>query len=188
MVRGGKRKLSTRTEYPDQWERILQLSTQTEWSEEDDKEIDYLNNNYFGENVFHKAHGMGAKYTDDARYTRSYTIIITRPNGQELIFNSKKDAMRSLGMTYNTITQHIRQGTPVTRYGWQGCTIREVIPDEDKVIIAVSPDGVTQRFNNAFEASKALGTSTTSVNNSINQNRVVKQGKVKGWHFKKVNR
>ena len=188
MSRPSKRKLSSCTQYPKQWERILELSMQTEWSEEDDKEIDYLNNNYFGEHVYHKAHGMGARYVEDTKYSRSYTIIITRPNGQELIFNSKKDAMRSLGMTYNTITQHIKQGTPITRYGWQGCVIREVIPDEDKVILAVSPDGNTQKFNNAFEASKALGTSTTSVNNSINQNRVVKQGKVKGWYFKKVDK
>ena len=49
MVRGANRKLSTRTEYPEQWERILQLSLQTEWSEEDEEEIDYLNDNYFGE-------------------------------------------------------------------------------------------------------------------------------------------
>ena len=187
MVRGGKRKLSTRTEYPEQWERILQLSIQTEWSEEDEKEIDYLNDNYFGEFVLHK----GLDYTGVAKNSprgRSHKVIVTRPDGEKIEFNSKKDAMKVIGMSYDTITRHIKQGTPMTRYGWQGCMIQEILPGGDKAILAISPDGTEQKFENALEAAKVLGMSPTSVGNSIRENRVIKHGRVKGWKFKEVDR
>ena len=60
MVRSGNRKISTRSAYPEQWERILQLSMQTEWTEEDEKEIEYLNDNYFGEFVLHEEIGRAS--------------------------------------------------------------------------------------------------------------------------------
>ena len=187
MVRGANRKLSTRTEYPEQWERILQLSMQTEWSEEDEKEIDYLNDNYFGEFVLHK----GLDYTGVAKNSprgRSHKIIVTRPNGEKMEFNSKKDAMKMIGMSYDTITRHIKQGVPMTKYGWQGCMIKEIRQGEDKAILAISPDGTKQKFDNALEAAKVLGISPTSVGNSIRENRVIKHGRVKGWRFKEVDK
>lgn len=187
MSRGGKRKLSTRTEYPEQWERILQLSMQTEWSEEDEKEIDYLNDNYFGEFVFHKGHDY-SKVAKNSPRGRSHKVTVTRPTGEELRFNSKKDATKVLGMSFVTITKHIEQEIPVTKYGWYGCIIKEIVPGEDKVILAISPDGATQRFENALEAAKVLGMSPTSVGNSVTQNRPIKHGRVKGWQFKEIDK
>lgn len=187
MVRGGKRKLSTRTEYPEQWERILQLSLQTEWTEEDEKEIDYLNDNYFGEFVLHE----GLDYTKVVKNSprgRSHKVTVTRPDGEELVFNSKKDAMKVIGIYYDTITRHIKQGVPMTRYGWQGCIIKEIRPGEDKAILAIAPDGTKQKFDNALEAAKVLGMSPTSVGNSIRENRKIKHGRVKGWRFKEVDK
>ena len=187
MVRGGNRKLSTRSAYPEQWERILQLSMQTEWTEEDEKEIDYLNDNYFGEFVLHE----GLDYTGVVKNSprgRSYKITVTRPNGEELVFNSKKDAMKVLGMSYVTITRHIEQEVPVTKYGWQGCMIKEIRPGGDKAILAISPDGTTQKFDNALETAKVLGISPTSVGNSIREKRMIKHGRVKGWQFREVDK
>ena len=187
MVRGGKRKLSTRTEYPEQWERILQLSMQTEWTDEDEKEIDYLNDNYFGEFVLHEGLDY-SKLIKNSPRGRSYKITVTRPNGEELVFNSKKDAMKVLGMSYITITRYIEQEIPVTKYGWQGCMIKEIRPGEDKAILAIAPDGTEQEFDNALEAAKVLGMSPTSVGNSIRENRAIKHGKVKGWQFREVDK
>ena len=187
MVRGANRKLSTRTEYPEQWERILQLSMQTEWSEEDEKEIDYLNDNYFGEFVLHEGLDY-SKLIKNSPRGRSYKITVTRPTGEELVFNSKKDAMKVLGMSYVTITKHIEQDLPVTKYGWYGCMIKEIRPGEDKAILAISPDGTEQKFDNALETAKVLGISPTSVGNSIRENRAIKHGKVKGWQFREVDR
>ena len=187
MVRGGKRKLSTRSQYPEQWERILQLSMQTEWTEEDEKEIDYLNDNYFGEFVLHE----GLDYTGVVKNSprgRSYKITVTRPDGENMVFNSKKDAMKVIGMSYDTITRHIKQGVPMTKYGWQGCIIKEIRPGEDKAILAIAPDGTEQKFDNALEAAKVLGMSPTSVGNSIRENRVIKHGRVKGWRFREVDK
>ena len=187
MVRGGNRKLSTRTEYPEQWERILQLSMQTEWSREDEEEIDYLNDNYFGEFVLHE----GLDYTGVVKNSprgRSHKITVTRPNGEVTMFNSKKDAMKVLGMSFVTITKHIEQEIPVTKYGWYGCIIKEIVPGEDKAILAIAPDGTKQKFDNALEASKVLGMSPTSVGNSIRENRPIKHGRVKGWKFKEVDK
>ena len=187
MVRGGKRKLSTRTAYPEQWERILQLSMQTEWSVEDEEEIDYLNDNYFGEFVLHE----GLDYTKVAKNSprgRSHKVIVTRPTGEVMEFNSKKDAMKVIGMSYDTITRHIKQGVPMTRYGWQGCMIKEIRQGEDKAILAISPDGTTQKFDNALETAKVLGISPTSVGNSIREKRAIKHGRVKGWKFKEVDK
>ena len=187
MVRGAKRKLSTRTTYPEQWERILQLSMQTEWTEEDEKEIEYLNDNYFGEFVLHE----GLDYTGVVKNSprgRSHKVTVTRPDGELMEFNSKKDAMKVLGMSYVTITKHIEQGLPVTKYGWCGCVIKEIVPGEDKAILAIAPDGTTQKFDNALETAKVLGISPTSVGNSIRENRVIKHGKVKGWRFKEVDK
>ena len=187
MVRGAKRKLSTRTEYPEQWERILQLSMQTEWSEEDEREIDYLNDNYFGEFVLHE----GLDYTGVVKNSprgRSHKITVTRPNGEKMMFNSKKDAMKVIGMSYDTITRHIKQGVPMIKYGWQGCIIKEIIPGEDKAILAIAPDGTKQKFDNALETAKVLGISPTSVGNSIRENRAIKHGRVKDWRFKEVDK
>ena len=187
MSRGGNRKLSTRTEYPEQWERILQLSLQTEWSIEDEKEIDYLNDNYFGEFVLHE----GLDYTGIVKNSprgRSHKIIVTRPNGEEMMFNSKKDAMKVIGMSYDTITRHIKQGSPMIRYGWQGCIIKEIVPGGDKVILAIAPDGTEQKFDNALETAKVLGMSPTSVGNSVRENRAIKHGRVKGWKFREVDK
>ena len=187
MVRGANRKLSTRTEYPEQWERILQLSMQTEWSEEDEREIEYLNDNYFGEFVLHK----GLDYTGVAKNSprgRSHKITVTRPKGEVMEFNSKKDAMKVIGMSYDTITRHIKQGVPMTKYGWQGCIIKEIRPGEDKAILAIAPDGTKQKFDNALEEAKVLGMSPTSVGNSIRENREIKHGRVKGWKFKEVDK
>lgn len=188
MSRGGNRKLSTRSEYPEQWERILQLSLQTEWTEEDEKEIDYLNDNYFGEFVLHKVDGVNTRQVKNSPRGRSHKVIVTRPNGEELVFNSKKDAMKLVGMSYVTITRHIEQGLPVTKYGWYGCMIKEIRPGEDKAILAIAPDGTTQKFDNALETAKVLGISPTSVGNSIRENRVIKHGRVKGWRFREVDR
>ena len=187
MVRGGNRKISTRSAYPEQWERILQLSMQTEWTEEDEKEIEYLNDNYFGEFVLHE----GLDYTGVVKNSprgRSHKITVTRPDGEKMTFNSKKDAMKVIGMSYDTITRHIKQGVPMTRYGWQGCMIQEILPGGDKVILAIAPDGTEQRFDNALEASKVLGMSPTSVGNSIREKRVIKHGRVKGWKFREVDK
>ena len=187
MSGGGNRKLSTRTEYPEQWERILELSMQTEWTEEDEKEIDYLNDNYFGEFVLHE----GLDYTGVVKNSprgRSYKITVTRPNGEVMEFNSKKDAMKVIGMSFVTITRHIKQGVPMTKYGWQGCIIKEIRPGEDKAILAIAPDGTEQKFDNALETAKVLGISPTSVGNSIRENRVIKHGRVKGWRFKEVDK
>ena len=187
MVREAKRKLSTRTTYPEQWERILQLSMQTEWTEEDEKEIEYLNDNYFGEFVLHE----GLDYTGVVKNSprgRSHKITVTRPNGEELVFNSKKDAMKVLGMSFVTITRHIEQEVPVTKYGWYGCMIKEIRPGEDKAILAIAPDGTKQKFDNALEAAKVLGMSPTSVGNSIRENRAIKHGRVKDWRFKEVDK
>lgn len=187
MSRGGKRKLSTRTEYPEQWERILQLSMQTEWTNEDEKEIDYLNDNYFGEFVLHKGLDY-SKLIKNSPRGRSHKITVTRPDGEKMEFNSKKDAMKVIGMSYDTITRHIKQGVPMTRYGWQGCIIREIVPDGDKVILAISPDGTEQRFDNALETAKVLGISPTSVRNSVIENRAIKHGRVKDWQFKEIDK
>ena len=188
MVRGGKRKLSTRTEYPEQWERILQLSMQTEWTEEDEEEIDYLNDNYFGEFVLHKVDGVNTRQVKNSPRGRSHKVIVTRPNGEELVFNSKKDAMKALGMSFVTITRHIEQEIPVTKYGWYGCMIKEIRPGEDKAILAIAPDGTKQKFDNALEAAKVLGMSPTSVGNSVRENRAIKHGRVKGWKFREVDK
>ena len=187
MVRGTKRKLSTRSAYPEQWERILQLSMQTEWSTEDEKEIEYLNDNYFGEFVYHEGLNY-SKLIKNSPRGRSHKITVTRPTGEELVFNSKKDAMKVLGMSFVTITKHIEQEIPVTKYGWYGCMIKEIRPGEDKAILAISPDGTTQKFDNALEASRVLGMSPTSVGNSIRENRAIKHGRVKGWKFKEVDK
>lgn len=187
MGRGTKRKVSTRTEYPEQWERILQLSMQTEWSEEDEKEIEYLNDNYFGEFVYHEGYNYRSVIKDSPR-GGSHKIIITRPNGEKVEFRSKKDAMRVVGMSYETITKHIRQGLPVSKYGWQGCIIQEESPTVDKAVLAIAPDGTTQRFENASQTAKVLGISPTSVRNSIKEDRAIKHGKVKDWKFKEVDR
>ena len=187
MVRGGKRKLSTRSAYPEQWERILQLSMQTEWSIEDEKEIEYLNDNYFGEFVLHE----GLDYTKLIKNSprgRSHKITVTRPDGEKIEFNSKKDAMKVLGMSFVTITRHIEQEIPVTKYGWYGCMIKEIRPWEDKAILAIAPDGTEQKFDNALETAKVLGISPTSVGNSIRENRAIKHGRVKGWKFKEVDK
>lgn len=187
MVRGGNRKLSTRSAYPEQWERILQLSMQTEWTAEDEKEIDYLNDNYFGEFVLHK----GLDYTGVAKNSprgRSHKVTVIRPNGEKMEFNSKKDAMKVIGISYDTITRHIKQGVPMSRYGWQGCMIKEIRPGEDKAILAIAPDGTEQKFDNALEAAKVLGISPTSVGNSIRENRTIKHGRVKAWRFKEVDK
>ena len=188
MVRGGKRKLSTRSEYPDQWERILQLSMQTEWSREDEEEIDYLNDNYFGEFVLHKVHDMNTRQVKNSPRGRSHKITVTRPTGEEMMFNSKKDAMKVLGMSFVTITRHIEQEIPVTKYGWYGSMIKEIRPGEDKAILAIAPDGTKQKFDNALETAKVLGISPTSVGNSIREKRVIKHGRVKGWKFKEVDK
>lgn len=188
MVRGGKRKLSTRTQYPEQWERILRLSLQTEWTEEDEQEIDYLNDNYFGKFVLHKVDGMNTRYAKNSPRGRSHKIIVTRPEGEEMMFNSKKDAMEVIGMSYDTITRHIKQEVPVTKYGWQGCIIKEIVQGEDKAILAIAPDGTKHRFDNALETAKALGMSPTSVRNSVTQKRKIKHGRVKGWQFKEVDK
>ena len=187
MVRAGKRKLSTRTEYPEQWERILQLSMQTEWSEEDEKEIEYLNDNYFGEFVLHEGLDY-SKLIKNSPRGRSHKITVTRPDGEKIEFNSKKDAMKVLGMSFVTITKHIEQEIPVTKYGWYGCMIKEIRQGEDKAILAIAPDGTTQNFDNALETAKVLGISPTSVGNSIRENRVIKHGRVKGWRFREVDR
>ena len=187
MVRGTKRKLSTRSAYPEQWERILQLSMQTEWSTEDEKEIEYLNDNYFGEFVYHEGLNY-SKLIKNSPRGRSHKITVTRPTGEELVFNSKKDAMKVLGMSFVTITKHIEQEIPVTKYGWYGCMIKEIRPGEDKAILAISPDGTTQKFDNALETAKVLGISPTSVGNSIRENRVIKHGRVKGWKFREVDK
>ena len=188
MVRGGNRKLSARSAYPEQWERILQLSMQTEWSEEDEKEIDYLNDNYFGEFVLHKVDGMNTRQVKNSPRGRSHKVTVTRPDGELMEFNSKKDAMKVLGMSLVTITRHIEQEVPVTKYGWYGCMIKEIRPGEDKAILAIAPDGTEQKFDNALEAAKVLGMSPTSVGNSIRENRVIKHGKVKGWQFREVDK
>ena len=188
MVRSGKRKLSTRTEYPEQWERILQLSLQTEWSIEDEKEIDYLNDNYFGEFVLHKVDGVNTRQVKNSPRGRSHKITVTRPNGETTMFNSKKDAMKVLGMSFVTITRHIEQEVPVTKYGWQGCMIKEIRQGEDKAILAISPDGTEQKFDNALETAKVLGISPTSVGNSIREKRAIKHGRVKGWRFREVDK
>ena len=187
MVRGAKRKLSTRTEYPEQWERILQLSMQTEWSEEDEREIDYLNDNYFGEFVLHEGLDY-SKLIKNSPRGRSHKITVTRPDGEVMMFNSKKDAMKVLGMSFVTITRHIEQEVPVTKYGWYGCMIKEIVPGEDKAILAIAPDGTEQKFDNALETAKVLGISPTSVANSIREKRVIKHGRVKGWKFKEVDK
>ena len=188
MVRGGKRKLSTRSAYPEQWERILQLSLQTEWSIEDEKEIDYLNDNYFGEFVLHKVHDMNTRQVKNSPRGRSHKITVTRPTGEEMEFNSKKDAMKVLGMSFVTITRHIEQEVPVTKYGWYGCMIKEIRQGEDKAILAIAPDGTTQKFDNALETAKVLGISPTSVGNSIREKRAIKHGRVKGWQFREVDK
>ena len=187
MSRGGNRKLSTRTEYPEQWERILQLSLQTEWSVEDEKEIDYLNDNYFGEFVYHEGLDY-SKLIKNSPRGRSHKITVTHPGGEKMMFNSKKDAMKVLGMSYDTITRHIKQEIPVTKYGWYGCMIKEIRPGEDKAILAIAPDGTKQKFDNALEAAKVLGMSPTSVGNSIRENRAIKHGRVKGWQFREVDK
>lgn len=188
MVRGGNRKLSTRGAYPEQWERILQLSMQTEWSEEDEKEIDYLNDNYFGEFVLHKVDGMNTRQVKNSPRGRSHKVTVTRPDGELMEFNSKKDAMKVLGMSFVTITKHIEQEIPVTKYGWYGCIIKEIVPGEDKAILAIAPDGTSQKFDNALETAKVLGMSPTSVGNSIRENRAIKHGRVKGWKFKEIDK
>ena len=188
MVRGGNRKISTRTQYPEQWERILQLSMQTEWSREDEEEIDYLNDNYFGEFVLHKVDGVNTRQVKNSPRGRSHKVTVTRPDGELMEFNSKKDAMKVLGMSYVTITRHIEQEVPVTKYGWYGCMIREIRPGEDKAILAISPDGTTQKFDSALETAKVLGISPTSVRNSVRENRAIKHGTVKDWRFKEVDK
>ena len=187
MSRGGKRKLSTRTQYPEQWERILQLSMQTEWSREDEEEIDYLNDNYFGEFVLHEGVDY-SKLIKNSPRGRSHKITVTRPDGEKIEFNSKKDAMKVLGMSFVTITKHIEQEVPVTKYGWYGCIIKEIRQGEDKAILAISPDGTTQKFDNALETAKVLGISPTSVGNSIREKRAIKHGRVKGWRFREVDK
>ena len=160
---------------------------QTEWSREDEEEIDYLNDNYFGEFVLHE----GLDYTGVVKNSprgRSHKITVTRPDGEKIEFNSKKDAMKVLGMSFVTITKHIEQGLPVTKYGWYGCMIKEIRQGEDKAILAISPDGTTQEFDNALETAKVLGISPTSVGNSIRENRVIKHGRVKDWRFKEVDK
>ena len=66
--------------------------------------------------------------------------------------------------------------------------IKEIRPGEDKAILAIAPDGTTQKFDNALETAKVLGISPTSVGNSIRENRVIKHGRVKGWRFKQVDK
>ena len=187
MVRGGNRKLSTRSAYPEQWERILQLSMQTEWSREDEEEIDYLNDNYFGEFVYHEGYDYTRVIKNSPR-GRSHKVFVTRPDGEEIVFNSKKDAMKVLGMSFVTITRHIEQEIPVTKYGWCGCIIKEIVQGEDKAILAIAPDGTEQKFDNALEVAKVLGMSPTSVGNSIRESRAIKHGRVKGWKFKEVDK
>ena len=96
--------------------------------------------------------------------------------------------MKVIGMSYDTITRHIKQEVPVTKYGWQGCMIKEIIPGEDKAILAIAPDGTEQKFDNALETAKVLGISPTSVGNSIRENRPIKHGRVKGWQFREVDK
>ena len=187
MVRSGNRKISTRSAYPEQWERILQLSMQTEWTEEDEKEIEYLNDNYFGEFVLHEGLNY-SKLIKNSPRGRSHKVIVIRPDGEKIEFNSKKDAMKVLGMSFVTITKHIEQDLPVTKYGWYGCMIKEIRPGEDKAILAISPDGTKQKFDNALETAKVLGISPTSVGNSIRENRVIKHGRVKDWKFKEIDK
>ena len=187
MVRGANRKISTRSAYPEQWERILQLSMQTEWSAEDEREIDYLNDNYFGEFVLHEGLDY-SKLIKNSPRGRSHKITVTRPDGEKMFFNSKKDAMKVLGMSYITITKYIEEGIPVERYGWQGCIIQEELPGEDKAILAIAPDGTEQKFDNALETAKVLGISPTSVGNSIREKRAIKHGRVKDWRFKEVDK
>lgn len=186
-----RRKVSTHLEYPLQWQRILELSLQTKWSEEDEKEIEELNDKYFGEYVYHKSYDLDIPTPLRPNDKRSFTIVVTHPDGKETIFYSKADALKALRMSGRTLTRHIEWGSPLSKDGWEGCTVREIEPEgfkpsRRKPVIAIDPNGDTHEFESIKLASETLDVSSNSIHNSIREERTLKNGVLRGWRFVEV--